>query len=522
MRFFTKQNLFTLSVLILLSIPSILPLMHNGFFVTDDGEWMIIRLSAFYQAFADGQFPVRFLHRLNFDYGYPVATFLYPGIMYLGSIIHLFKIGFVDTIKIILALSMLGSSIFSYLWLRKFFDKISSLIGALFYVYTPYHLYDVYKRGSVGEVFAIAILPFIFWQIEKKSIFWPAIGISLLLLSHNSLALIFFPLIPLYLYFSLVCTSKNLRKSLLKTIIILASGIGVSGFFILPVLFEIHFTKFSVIDVSNPLEYFADISLIGWSTVLVILSSIFSYLKYKKDYAFKNITILFLITGIISIFLSSELSSFIWQVMPSSFIQFPFRILSVTLICVAFLSAFAISKLGNIYRLIFSTFIIFVLIISAIPFAAPKEYINKGEGFYATNDASTTVKNEYMPVWVKEIPTTRPTQKIEIINGQGKIENIIQDSSSLSFNSDLESKSTIRINTIYWPGWKVYINNKQTDISYNQRGVIEFISPKGISSIDLRFSETSLRLIGDVISIISFGAIMFLSLHFRKKSKIKK
>ncbi|MBI5019227.1 hypothetical protein HZB58_03065 [Candidatus Gottesmanbacteria bacterium] len=54
------------------------PLMRPGFFVSDDGEWMIIRLSAFYQSLADGQFPVRYLGRLNNSYGYPVANFLYP------------------------------------------------------------------------------------------------------------------------------------------------------------------------------------------------------------------------------------------------------------------------------------------------------------------------------------------------------------------------------------------------------------------------------------------------------------
>src|SRR3989344_3219366 len=71
-------------ILLLLMIPSIWFLLLPGFFESDDGEWMIIRFSAFYQALADGQFPVRFLGRLNNGYGYPVADFLYPGFMYLG------------------------------------------------------------------------------------------------------------------------------------------------------------------------------------------------------------------------------------------------------------------------------------------------------------------------------------------------------------------------------------------------------------------------------------------------------
>src|SRR3990167_5974302 len=130
----TKKYL-PIVILLLLMIPSIWFLLLPGFFESDDGEWMIIRFSAFYQALADGQFPVRFLGRLNNGYGYPVADFLYPGFMYLGIPIHILGLNFTDTIKALLVLSMLGSGLFSYLWLSKLFDKVSSFFGALFLVY---------------------------------------------------------------------------------------------------------------------------------------------------------------------------------------------------------------------------------------------------------------------------------------------------------------------------------------------------------------------------------------------------
>src|SRR5271167_3041891 len=108
-----KKDLLFILLLLICLIPSVLPLAHHGFFQTDDGEWMIIRLSAFYQAMHDGQFPVRFLQRLNFLYGYPVAVFLYPGSFYLGIILHIIRFGFVNSIKIIFGLSLIGSVIFT-------------------------------------------------------------------------------------------------------------------------------------------------------------------------------------------------------------------------------------------------------------------------------------------------------------------------------------------------------------------------------------------------------------------------
>ena len=131
------KKLFWLFVIIACSVPTIMALFNPGFFQSDDGEWMIIRFASFYSALRDGQFPVRYLSSLNYGYGYPVANFLYPGFMYLATLIHVLGFGFVESIKIVLGLSMVGSAIFCYFWLSRFFDRFSSFVGSLFYLYTP-------------------------------------------------------------------------------------------------------------------------------------------------------------------------------------------------------------------------------------------------------------------------------------------------------------------------------------------------------------------------------------------------
>ena len=84
--------------LILISIFILFPLLKPGFIVSDDGDWMVIRLSAFFQSLREGQFPVRFLGRLNYNYGYPVANFMYPAFLYFGSLIHIlgFQLHFIS------------------------------------------------------------------------------------------------------------------------------------------------------------------------------------------------------------------------------------------------------------------------------------------------------------------------------------------------------------------------------------------------------------------------------------------
>src|ERR1035437_635986 len=193
------SRLIFLLLALIFSVPAVIGLLHSGFPVTDDGGWMVIRSSAFFQTLKSGEFPVRFLMRLNNGYGYPVADFLYPLFMYLSFPIHLLGINFVNTIKTLLILCIFTSSLFTFLWLRKIFDNLPALIGAIVYTFFPYHLFDVYQRGSVGEVLALSILPFILWQIERRSLLWISLGIALLIMAHNTLAVLLMFLIFPYL-----------------------------------------------------------------------------------------------------------------------------------------------------------------------------------------------------------------------------------------------------------------------------------------------------------------------------------
>src|SRR3989344_9464007 len=373
----------------------VLPLFNQGFFQSDDGEWMIIRFSAFHEAFRDGQIPVRFLGRLNHGYGYPVANFLYPGFMYLAEPIHLIVFGFVDTIKILFGLSLIGSGVFCYLWLLRLYPPLEAFIGSIVYVYAPYHLYDVYKRGSLGESLALAVVPFILWSIERKSIFWSSIGIALLILSHNTLALLFLPLIVVYMLLDIFIT-ENREKLFYQYTSILVFGIGASAFFWIPALYDLQYTVFSKTAISNWSEYFADYMLVGLSTFIILMLAIFLFAAKKIKPQKHRLTIVFLFVGIASLFLATAGSSILWGILPVNFIQFPFRFLSVTIICFSFLAAFVISVLEKKAKIAVAISIVLVTFFSARAYMAPALYFDKPEDLYATNEDTTTVKNEYM------------------------------------------------------------------------------------------------------------------------------
>lgn len=503
LRFLKNDYLFFL-LLIILSIPAVYYLMQPGFFQSDDGEWMIIRFSAFFQSLRDGQIPVRFLGRLNNGYGYPVANFLYPGFMYLGVPIHLLGFGFVNTIKIIFGLCMLGSVIFSFLWLAKIFNKSAAFIGAIFYLYTPYHLYDLYKRGSIGEILALTIIPFILWMIEKKNIFFVSIGIALLIISHNTIALLFLPVLFLYSFFRKTMSIKNVLLSLIF-------GLLLSSFFIIPAIFELHYVQFSNVQVSDITQYFSSFSLIGLSsfTVLIISTALF-FINLKKINQCNNLIIFFIALCSLSIFFSLEISKLLWSFFPSSFIQFPFRFLSYLLLSVSFLSAFIIYQLNDFKKYFVSLVLLLILIFSVVSFIKPEVFFDKGEGFYTTNEGTTTVKDEYLPIWVKDKPIEHFKNKVEVVEGKGEISNLIYNSKQIVFQFSSITDTKIRVNTIYYPGWKAYANEEEILINYtNNRGVMELLIPRGKYNIKFIFFETFVRIFADFLTIFFFLTLIF-------------
>ncbi len=504
-----KKTVGTLLILIL-AIPAIHPLLNNGFPLTDDGNWMVIRFSAFYEALRGGQFPVRFLSRLNNSYGYPVADFLYPLFMYLGVPIHILGFNFANTVKIIMGGSIILSSVFTFYWLKQRFNNLSSLLGALVYVYFPYHLFDLYKRGSVGELLAMAIAPFIFWQIERKNLALTAFGIGLLILAHNSLAFIFLPVIIFYI---VVAHYNDLKRWLIS----ISLGLGLAAFFWIPALYDKQFTVFDKVVVSDYAKYFItpdNVNLYGLLSVVLFLTSLV-VLSKKREKVFSYFFLLLLFV----VFLTLSVSSFIWKLdILSGFIQFPFRLLSVVCLIGAYLAAFQLNLIKTKFLyLVFAIYAI-LIVISSVGFIKPVIQ-NYPDSFYSTNQDSTTVKNEYMPIWVKNLPQVSPGEKVSVIKGHQSIEGLNITSNKITFNFYAPSETLIQVNTVYFPGWVVKLDGKETAINYKDNGLIRFSAlKKGTHTAEVVFRETNLRLIADFISLASI-VIILLSLKFFKNEK---
>ncbi len=477
--------------IILASFFILWPLLRRGFYISDDGEWMVIRLSAFYQSLAEGQFPVRFLGRLNHSYGYPVANFLYPGFLYIGSFLHFIGFTFVDSIKLILGFSTLGSAIFLFEWLTFHVSIPGAFLGSISFLFAPYLFYDLYSRGSVGEILAFFAVSVALYSIDAKKRWLFPLTIGLLVLSHNTLALLFLLFLLFYILFF------HARNLLLPMLI----GIGLSSFFWIPALSEISLVRFDSLSISNPVDYFISkesIWLIGLPNIIAFYLLITS--KKKKV----AIVVFMIVFFIIFTWLATSLSKPMWSMqLLKNFFQFPFRMLAVSLITGSFLIA-SVINISKRNRLLLSIFFIGFEFIVLLPRFMRISFVERPEGYYATNEATTTVANEYMPKWVRDIAIERTSDRLIVYRGNAKIHSGTISTQKIDVLLDVQEESVIQLNTIYYPGWGITIDNIAQEILYqNPQGLMQVTVPAGTHRLHAEFRENIPRFLADLTSVIS-------------------
>ncbi len=487
------------------------PLVRSGFFVTDDGDWMIIRLSAFYQSLIEGQFPVRFLGRLNQSYGYPVANFLYPGFLYIGSVIHVFGVSFPDTVKLIFGASVVVATGAVFLWLRKFFSELPSAVAAATFAFSPYLLFNLYKRGSIGEVLAIAVAAVAVLAIESgwRRLFPLIIG--LLIISHNSLALLLGMFIVSYLLV------RRKQEFFLPFLL----GIFLATFFWFPAVFEQRYVVFRSITVSDPAQYFITIGN-AWLLGPVFLVAAVIVLTRKRRHLAPS-EYFFLGSFFLSLFAALPVSAFLWQGITVSLFQFPYRFLAGSLLPGAWLTAYVCSRLEK-RSLFFPAIGVFIVIgiVASLPQLSRIIFVDRPDGYYTTNEATTTVANEYMPRWVRDIPINRSYERIEFYTGRGTIEKHVAKTQKILVTVHAAERSVLQINSLYYPGWGVIVDGIPVLIDYtNPRGVMQIAVPAGTHTVQAEFRETVPRFVADVVSAGAFfvwlGSVVYARMRPEEK-----
>lgn len=511
---------FILAILIIAILP-IISFLRN----TDFNGGMVQNsafLAGFYQNLTEGNLVPRWAERVDTTYGYPIYLYLYPLPFYLGSIFHLLGASFVNSGKLVFMSTYILSGIWMWKWAKLKFKPLSALAATAAYLFAPYRFINLHLRLDIGESVAVALLPLLF--LSKN------IGLSLVtffvILAHPAISVSGIALIMAY----------QLTKRNYKNIIFILAGVLMASYYWLPIMLEANFASVDLY--TQIIEFFPwqhyiyspfrfgllyqggigkMVFPIGYTiTVITVISFI---KKLNKKIKFWQAAFL------IICFMLLPQSEWLWSHIPLiAKFQFSYRLMGIMTLVTAMITGYFFQKISRIWIILFIIFTVGTTILNWSnreyrAFSMPDYELDRllsvqsqmwGTGFPQALPRWSKFKNLWGP---EEI-----VGPIEILRGTGKIEQIFRNSTKHEYKILAESPMRIKENTFYYPGWKLFINNQESRIFYEnttEPGVMEFEVLSGDNFVELFFTETPLRKFALLISTISaigllgYGATKF-------------
>lgn len=528
-----KINLFC--TLILISFLPVISILRKGSYESGGFTEYVKFSTSFYQSLQDGNIiPVWDAFQCGL-YGCPIFHFMYIFPYYVVSLFHFLGFSFIDSIKLLLSLGYVLSGITMYHWIKAQYGNKAGFVGGTFYLFAPFHLIDLHFRADIAHILTYVFIPLNFLLVKKiidrprlKWIVFQSTILVFLITSHQAIATWSFIFITCYgiLLWS-ISNKKNIR-AIAYFILSLVLGILLSAFYWLPILLESKYifwgnTANVVFEKINLFLYspwkmgflfqgpHGELSfLIGSIHLLFFFFSILLIVKKKIERKIKFIIYFFILSSLISFFMTQEVSRYFWETIPiiKNF-QFPYRLLVYM--------SFSLATIAGIYSKYISSkkiiVVCFLVIFSTIlnwghrrVIPAINDKVLQSELYNGLTKTSSII----MPVWVDYINLLKYTparEHIEILEGDAIIKETFRNSTKHEYVIHVKKNTLLKENTLFFPGWTLKVNNKIYPIDYlnkKYQGVITFSLKEGAYKIEFLFLSTTIRTISSLISIITF------------------
>jgi len=541
-------------ILLILSYFSIQSLLEPGFFPMHD-DTQVVRVYEMAKAIKDGQFPVRWVADLGYGYGYPIFNFYGPFSYYVGALFVLIGFDVLFATKILFFIATVGSGIWMFFFLRKFVSELPALVGAVAYIYYPYHALNIYVRGAVNEFVASMILPGVlygffslYYGVQKKvslskliiSLLVLSVSITLVAVAHN---LTFYMLILFLVIFTLISLYfvHNKLRFITLFLAVLFISFLMSAFYTLPALLEMKYTNINSIlgggaTISDhyvcPQQLWdspwgfagsakgcidgMSFKLGKFHSVLTLLSLVLLlYMSLRNQIKqYRNLLLLSVVGLFLSLFMVLSYSDFLWKILPrSDFLQYPWRFLNfaglflIVLIALAFLNLSVLFK-NKIVFLLLCIFASVTMVVLNKETFMPR-YITYQDASYYSDPlyikyTVSKISDEYMPKNFKKPQKTDEVVRTKF-RGIDGVRVISEEVRTHKYSAKViaEANGLLKLHVAYFPGWQFYVNNRPASYSIVNDGVLIDV-PAGSSSVYGEFRGTQLQNTANILSLLGF------------------
>jgi hypothetical protein len=294
---------------------------------------------------------------------------------------------------------------------------------------------------------------------------------------------------------------------------------GLSAWYFLPANLELSYTHFKEFVSHNYVNDFVSFSRLlyskwgtnapGWgANPLSQQVGIAQWLAIGLSVIYWRKLWPYLLSFSVSIFLMLSVSKPIWDLpTPLQSVATPWRFLSLAVFSAALAGGLAVQLVkSKPWRYFIAGLLISLALYGNRNHLRINDIRNYDQNFLQSYTGVATGWNEYLPVWVKDIPDEFPAQKLEVLSGDCQI-----DYPTVRCSTVVK----LQLNTAYFPGWQVKANNLDLteEIKGNldsSNGMMRFSLDPGEYEINAKFTATPLRRISQLISLVSLVGLFFI------------
>jgi hypothetical protein len=532
-------GLYTLCVFLLSR-----PFLGSGIWVAHDTRFTVVRVSCVIEHWKTfGPFYTPWLPDVCQGYGLPFFVFYPPFGYYVAAAAHfLFGCGPVSAtaFSYLLAFYMAGISMYLLVWLWGRFERWPRMpwwaMGiATIYVFAPYHIADVFTRGSLAESWAWATLPFVFlgWRVCQErpltGVLVTSISMNLLILSHNVMALY-------TVLFAGVFAILMFRSA--RGLLSFAAGgfLGclLSAFYWFPALKHLPDVAARSVEVMWGTPDFLAQHAVYWRQYLMqtvgrggsmpgpndnmginlgpvaVLAAALAFVSavspgVARRRRHETVVGLGLLLALLFI-MSPQMS---WQHVPATFryLQFPWRLLVIATFFACLSLLLSLPRVNSwTHPLLlagFATLVLLPAFAKLTPSLAGDNLVHEKEilEWYSTEEEkgnyAGAVVHEYCPRWVssdfiqQDVLFQNPAPKNRLTVRQGALQVLEYRKQGVDYFWRYSAPSDVKasVHVFFFPGWQLRIDGKRASqcLCRDDRGLVKLKLPAGTHEVRLGF-----------------------------------
>lgn len=500
-------------------------------------------------------------------FGYSWNIFYSPLTAFLPLIFRSITSSYIVILKMFMFCLMLFSGIFmNKLVLQISESRKASLLSAIIYMLAPYHLTDMYSRIAIAELASFTFLPIVFmglhdiFEKQTNKSYYLSIGMSGLILTHNVITLYavifcFFycigKIVDLWIYNKVKFPSGfyNIIKKVAINILI---TVLLTSFYWLPLVEHYFATDYEVFKTGRMYDTkiiekekltlkqilyeqrYDKLICIGLPSII----GIFAFFIIRKNSKNKKIMQIFLLFGLISVIMSSQIFPF--QYLPNIFkmIQFPWRMMEFSNFFFAIVAGISIFEFCKnnlkkeiIFILILLIFIIFSVFIYLNKTVTYTNYTITDKPFLTSFKVNENTKYshpgcasfEYLPTKAYKNYSyiiTRTDNAI-LTRGKANIGKFTKNEEAGNVDIIMSSEDTVlELPYIYYLGYKITLTeNEECEVleyKESEKGFIEVNLPNGLENakLQVKYTGTILTKISYILSIVGIIVLCTASIKF--------